>query len=306
MPLTDLNDLRLFAAVAGNGGFSAAARALAIPKSRISRRIAALENELGVRLVERSTRRFAITDVGQDIYRHARAALAEAETIEEAAQLLKSEPQGLVRISCPLGADRLIGAKLPGFLALHPKLRVQIIVSNRRINLIEEGVDVAVRVRERLDTDMDLHIRIIGRTVTRLAAAPALLDKLGRPSKIADLERFPTLAHSDVPGVVRWTLIGPNDEEQTFAHEPRLASTDFAVLRQAAVDGLGVAFLPELHFRGPLADPRLEHILPEWSGREGTLHIVYTSRREMLPSVRAVIDFVAAALDLGSPGWVEG
>ena len=101
MAMRDLNDLNFFAAVVANGGFSAAARALAIPKSRISRRVAALEGQLGVRLIERSTRRFNVTEVGQDVYRHARAALAEAEAIEEVAARLKAEPQGLVRISCP-------------------------------------------------------------------------------------------------------------------------------------------------------------------------------------------------------------
>src|SRR6185295_3458997 len=106
MALGDLNDLRLFAAVVAQGGFSAASRALSVPKSRISRRVTALENELGVRLVERSTRRFSVTEIGQDVYRHARAALAEADTIEETAARLKSEPQGLARISCPVGADR--------------------------------------------------------------------------------------------------------------------------------------------------------------------------------------------------------
>src|ERR1700732_4096159 len=102
--MRDLNDLNFFAAVVSNGGFSAASRALAIPKSRISRRVAALESQLGVRLLERSTRRFSVTDVGHDVYRHARAALAEAEAIEDVAARLKAEPHGLVRLSCPLGA----------------------------------------------------------------------------------------------------------------------------------------------------------------------------------------------------------
>src|SRR5579871_6261287 len=114
--MRDLNDLNLFAAVVTNGGFSAAARALGVPKSRLSRRVAALEGQLGVRLVERSTRRFNVTDVGQDVYRHARAALAEAEAIEDVAQRLKGEPQGLVRISCPAGAERILAVELPAFL----------------------------------------------------------------------------------------------------------------------------------------------------------------------------------------------
>src|SRR5580658_2337818 len=138
--MRDLNDLSFFAAVVANGGFSAASRALALPKSRISRRVAALEQQLGVRLLERSTRHFNVTEVGQDVYRHARAALAEAEAIEDVASRLQAEPQGLVRVSCPQGAARIVAAELPRFLQRHPKLRVQIIVSNRRVDLIEEAV----------------------------------------------------------------------------------------------------------------------------------------------------------------------
>ena len=296
MPLSDLNDLKLFAAVVANGGFSAAARRLAIPKSRISRRITAMEDDLGVRLVERSTRRFKVTEIGQEVYQRARAALAEADTIEDATARLKSEPQGLVRISCPFGADRLIGAKLPAFLAQYPMLRIQMIVTNRRINLIEEGIDIALRVRQKLDSDADLQLKVIARTVSRLTASPALLDTLGRPSRLQDLQRFPTLAHSEQPGTDRWTLIGPDGEEESFAHEPRLASTDFGVLRQAAVDGLGIAFLPELEYRQFVETGRLEPVLPEWGSREATLHLVYTSRRGLLPGVRAAIDFVSQTL----------
>jgi DNA-binding transcriptional LysR family regulator len=301
--IADLNDLKLFAAVVAQGGFSAAARALSIPKSRISRRISQLESDLGVRLVERSTRRFAVTELGQEVYRHARAALAEAETIEESAARLKSEPQGLVRMSCPPGADRLIGFKLPEFLAKHPKLRLQMLIGNRRVNLIEEGVDIAVRVRERLDTDADLQIKILGRTVSRLVATPALIERYGAPSNLEELKKFPTLGFTDLGGIDRWTLIGPNKEEESFAHEPRFAATDLDMLRYAALEGLGIAFLPELQYRLHVAHGELKLLLPEWSSREATLHLVYTSRRGLLPSVRAVLDFAAEALDVSSPCW---
>jgi DNA-binding transcriptional LysR family regulator len=303
MAIRDLNALRLFAAVVAHGGFSAASRALAIPKSRISRGVTALETDLGVRLVERSTRRFSVTEVGQDVYRHARAALAEADTIEDAAAQLKSEPQGLVRISCPPGADRLIGLALPAFVAQHPKLRIQMVVSNRRINLIEDGVDIAIRVRERLDTDAELQMKVIGRTVSRLVAAPSLLKRLGEPSSLDDLKRFPTLAFTDLPGTDRWILIGPGGDEDVFAHEPRLSATDFGILHQAALDGLGIAYLPELQHRLSVADGRLNFVLPDYGSRVATMHLVYTSRRGMLPGVRAVIDFAARALDLKSPAW---
>ena len=303
MAIDDLNDLRLFAAVVANGGFSAAGRALAIPKSRISRRITALEDQLGVRLVERSTRRFNVTEIGQDIFRHARAALEQADTIEEAAARLRSEPQGLVRMSCPPDADRLIAAGLSAFLAANPKIRLQMIISNRRVNLIEEGVDVAVRVRERLDTDADLQIKIVGHPVSRLVASPSLLEKLGEPHSLADLKRFPTLGFAELPGLERWTLLGPENEEETLVHEPRLAASNFTFLRQAAIDGHGVAYLPELQFCDPIADGRLRLVLPQWKSRESILHLVYTSRRGLLPAVRAVIDFAANALDLGAPTW---
>jgi DNA-binding transcriptional LysR family regulator len=303
MSLGDLNDLRLFAAVVAGGGFTAAARALAIPKSRVSRRVAALESELGVRLIERSTRRFKVTDIGQDIYRHARAALAEADSIQDTAARLKTEPQGLVRISCPPGADRLLAIGLPSFLAQYPKLRLQMIVSNRRVNLIEEGVDIAIRVRERLDTDAELQMKVIGRTVTQLVASPFLIKQFGQPADLADLKKFPTLGFTELPGVDRWTLIGPDGREENYVHEPRLAATDFAILHYAALDGLGVAFLPELQSRLSIAEGRLSLLLPEWHSREATVHLVYTSRRGMLPGVRAVIDFVAQALDLESDRW---
>jgi DNA-binding transcriptional LysR family regulator len=304
MTIRDLNDLRLFAAVVAHGGFSSASRALSIPKSRISRGVTALEADLGVRLVERSTRRFSVTEVGQDVYRHARAALTEADTIEEAAARLKSEPQGIVRISCPFGADRLIAIGLPAFVAQHPKLRFQMVVTNRRVNLIEDGIDVAIRVRERLDTDIELQMKVIGRTVSRLVAAPSLLERLGKPANLEDLKHFPTLGFTDLPGTDRWTLISPSGDEVVFAHEPRLSATDFGIVHQAAVDGLGIAYLPEMQHRLSVADGRLRLVLPEYGSRVATMHLVYTSRRGMLPSVRAAIDFVAQALDLKSPAWI--
>ncbi|HEV2363200.1 MAG TPA: LysR family transcriptional regulator [Caulobacteraceae bacterium] len=299
----DLNDLAFFAAVAGEGGFSAGARALGVPKSRLSRRVAALEQRLGVRLIERTSRRFAITEVGQDVLGHARAALAEAEAIADAAARLKSEPQGLVRVSCPQGADRLLAARLPEFLARYPRLRVQLIVSNRRVDLIGEGVDVAVRVREKLDSDADLQVKIIGQSGWLLVASPAFLDARGRPQHPAALEQLPTLSYTEKPGLDRWTLVDDAGASAVVVHEPRLSASAFTILREAAIDGLGVAFLPEYVCRQPLDDGRLERVLNSWAGTPGIIHLVFTSRRGLLPGVRAVIDFAAETLDLRSPYW---
>lgn len=301
--MRDLNDLNFFAAVVACGGFSAAARVLGVPKSRISRRVSALEERLGVRLIERSTRRLSVTEVGQDVYRHARAAVAEAEAIEEIAFRQKAEPQGLVRVSCPVGAERILSTALPGFLRQYPRVRLQLIVTNRRVDLIEDGIDVAIRVREAFDTDADLQMKMIGRTQSRLVASPDYLDREGRPASPADLARFHTLSHSERSGPESWTLLDGTGREETVRHEPRMATSDYAILRQAAIEGVGIAFMPELACREAVAEGQLEWLLPEWSGREGTLHIIFTSRRGLLPGVRAFIDFAAAALDPHAPTW---
>jgi len=303
--MRDLNDLNLFVSVVANGGFSAAARALGIPKSRISRRVAALEEDLGVRLVERSTRRFKVTDVGIDVYGHARAAISETEAIEEAVARLKAEPQGLVRVSCPLDSERLLASALPALLAQHPKLRVQFLVSNRRVDIIEEGIDIAIRVRERLDTDADLQVKQLGHSVSLLVASPGFVADHGQPAHPRDIPAYATLAHGDRPGPDRWTLVNAADEEIIVTHEPRLAASAFPVLREAACAGTGIALLPDAACVEALSDGRLVQLLPEWTSRRGIVHLVFTSRRGLLPSVRTVIDFLAEALDPRAPAWTR-
>jgi DNA-binding transcriptional LysR family regulator len=301
--LRDLNDLNFFAAVVANGGISAASRALGLPKSRISRRVTALEDQLGVRLLERSTRRFKITEAGEDVYRHARAALSEAEAIDEAVSRLKAEPAGLVRVSCPLGIDRLLAATLQDFLAEHPKIRLQFIVTNRRVDVIEDGIDIAIRIRERFDSDADLQMKIIGRTHAILVASPSFVAAQGQPSAPPEVVHYPTLGLTDRSALDRWRLSNDAGDEVEVAHEPRLAASSFTILRQAALDGVGIALLPERVCRGLLENGALVHILPDWRLWEGTLHLVFTSRRGLLPGVRVTIDFLSKVLRPSSPVW---
>ena len=299
--MRDLNDLSFFAAVVAHGGFSAAARALNLPKSRISRRISALETQLGVRLIERSTRRFSVTEVGRDVYRHARAAIAEADSIEEVANRMKGEPQGLVRISVPQGTEQTLAPGLAKLLERYPRLRVQMIVLNRRVDLIEEGIDVAVRVRAALDTDQDLQVKIIGRTRRILVASPAFLAAHTAPAAPQEIPSLPTISHTERPGLDRWSLYDAGQHEEIVAHEPRLASSEHSTLMRAALDGMGSSLSSRnSSVAMPLRDGTLVRVLPEWSGREEISHIVFTSRRGLLPGVRAVIDFAAEALD---PQW---
>ncbi|HTH67766.1 MAG TPA: LysR family transcriptional regulator, partial [Rhodanobacter sp.] len=145
--LQDLNDLYFFAAVVEHGGFSAAGRALGVPKSRLSKRVAQLEERLGVRLLQRTTRRFVVTEVGERFYAHCRAVLEEAQAAQDAVDELRAEPRGMVRLSCPVSlAQTVMAYVLPDFLALYPKMQVRVLSSDRRVDVIGEGYDLAIRV----------------------------------------------------------------------------------------------------------------------------------------------------------------
>ncbi len=294
--MRDLNDLQFFAAVVGNRSFSAAARQLGVPKSRVSRRVALLEERLGVRLLERSTRKLNITEVGQQVYEHVRAAIGEADAVDEVALRMRSDPRGLVRISCPHGMQDIISQKLPAFLAAHPLLHVQMIMTNRRVDLIEEGVDIAIRVRERLDTDADVLVKKIGASKRILVASPQFVAEVGRPAGPADLSRFPLLHQHEQPEPSTWMLKKGAGRQETIEFKARLATGDLKVLIGAACVGVGIALVPRAKCRAELASGLLVQVLPDWSAPDGIVHLVFTSRRRMLPSVRAMIDFAAEAL----------
>lgn len=302
MQMQDLNDLNLFVAVVTHGGFSAAARALQAPKSKLSRRIAGLEDQLGVRLVERSTRRFQVTDVGEDVFRHARAAMHEAEAIGEIVLQRRTEPQGLVRVAAPPGLDRLISRSLPQLLERHPKLRVQVVVSNRRVDLIEERIDVAVRLTEALDTDGDLQMKVVSRAPGILVASPALVAAHGEPRSPTDLAHYPIVSFTDEAGPDRWRLLN-GAETADVVFEPRLSSSSPSIVRDAVANGVGLGVMPEWACRELLDDGRLVRVLPGWTRSHGLIHMVFTSRRGLLPGVRAVLDFLAEALNPKSSAW---
>jgi DNA-binding transcriptional LysR family regulator len=261
--------------------------------------VAVLEQELGVRLLDRTTRGVNLTEVGQQVFEHARAAVIEAEAAAEAALRMQSEPRGLVRMSCPLGLQTAIAAGLPGCLAAHPRLRLQCIVTNRRVDLIHEGIDVAIRVRERLDTDAELQLKRIGVSKRILVASPMLLTRMGEPSTPDELVRFPTL-HPDPEGSSVWRLATESGDANAVAIEPVLATGSLDILIASACQGTGIALVPAVNCKEALASGALVQVLPDWTAVEGILHLVFASRRGMLPGVRAVIDFVAAALKLSA------
>lgn len=288
---TDLNDYAYFAEVVGNGGFAAAGRALREPKSKLSRRIAGLEARLGVRLIERSSRRFRVTDVGRAFYERCRAVLAEAEQAEALVMQAQAEPHGRIRFSCPTGMVEEISAAVTGFLARYPKVRLQLVAIDRPVDLIEERIDIALRVRTVLTGDAALTMRSLGASTRILVASPQLASRL---RNLEHLASFPTLATLDADAPVEWHLETDDGRSQVLRHEPRMGCGDFRAVRDAAIAGLGVALLPDHVCREALDKGHLVHVLSEWRGHRGIVHLVFTTRRGLPPAVRALIDHLAA------------
>ncbi|AOI91682.1 LysR family transcriptional regulator [Burkholderia pseudomultivorans] len=290
----DLNDLYYFVQVVEHGGFAPAGRALNLPKSKLSRRIALLEARLGMRLIQRSTRRFTITDVGQTYYAHCRAMLVEADAADEAIALMHEEPRGIVRVSCPIVLlDSLVGAMIAAFMAACPRVEIHLEATNRRVDLVGEGIDVAIRVRPPPLEDSDLALRVLAERGQCLVASPALLRERGVPAVPADLARLPSLDHGAPQAAHVWKLRGPDGAHAEIHHQPRFVTGGMLALRAAAVAGVGVVQLPTMMVRDEVARGELATVLPDWAPRREIVHAVFASRRGLLPAVRALLDFLA-------------
>ena len=292
--MQDLNDLYYFSAVVEHGGYAAAERALGIPKSRLSRRIAQLENDLGVRLLQRSTRRFAVTDIGHSVFRHAQAMLASAQAARDTVDRVSSSPRGLVRVSMPVTiAQEVMPKVLPSFLERYPDVRVQVHVSNRRIDLINEGFDIALRVRAKLDEDGNLVLRGFGDSRELLLASPGYLDRRGRPETPAELKDHAILMVNEDEFHQRWELHGPHGAVENVELRPRMVGFDFPLLKRLAMSHIGITMLPEMVCAEAVRNGDLEVVLPDWHLSQGIVHAVFASRRGMLPAVRVFIDHLA-------------
>lgn len=293
--MQDLNDLYYFVQVVDHGGFAPAGRALGIPKSKLSRRIAMLEERLAVQLVLRSTRRFSVTEIGQRYYGHCKAMLVEAQAADEAIQLTRSEPRGIVRLTCPVALlDAQVDRMIADFMLANPQVELHLEATNRRVDVISEGVDLAIRVRPPPLADSDLVMRVLAERSQCLVASPALLARVGAPTVPADLPQLPTLDLGLPQSEHVWHLFGPDAAEARVHHHPCLITRSMLTLRTAAVAGVGVVQLPTMMIGRQLARGELLQVLPNWAPRCEIIHVVFASRRGLLPSVRALIDFLAS------------
>ncbi|NVZ64053.1 LysR family transcriptional regulator [Pseudomonas gingeri] len=294
--LTDLNNMYLFAKVVDHGGFTAAAQVLGLQTSKLSRRVAALEAELGVRLLNRNSRRVSLTDAGRLFYQHCVALVEEARAAKTAIDQTRASPQGVVRISSPLGVLQM-GAReiLTQYMVDNPAVRIMLDATNRRVDIIEEGLDIALRVRLLPLEDSDLTLLPLLDSRRILVASPALLAQHPALTDLDDLAGMPTLAMANTNDKYQWHFLAPHPV--VFSHQPRLATDDLETLRAAALRGIGIAQLPANLVQDDLARGRLLPVLPERPSPAGSLHAIFPSRRGMVPAVRGVLDALLAGFN---------
>lgn len=291
--MQDLNDLYFFVKIVDAGGFAAAERLLNIPKSKLSRRTARLEERLGVRLIQRSTRHFSMTEVGQRYYLHCKAMLIEADAAQHAIDELRAEPCGTIRLSCPIGLLHFhISGMLAEFMLLHPQVNVQLDATNRRVDVLGEGIDLAIRVRPPPLEDSELALRVLSDRGQCLVASPGLVQKLGMPASPLELSKWPSLSRGSPHEQHCWFLTSPQGVEVQVHYQPRLITTDMVAVQTAALAGVGVAQLPILMVGRYIDSGQLIRLLPDWTVKREIIHIVFPTRRGLLPSVRALIDYL--------------
>ncbi|RXT24311.1 LysR family transcriptional regulator [Rhizobium leguminosarum] len=275
--MDDLNDYYYFAAVVSSGGFASASRDLKIPRSKLSRRVSRLEEGLGARLIERSTRHFRVTEIGQAFYERCQTILQEADRAKSIVSEAQSDPQGVVRMGCPLGlVDISVGEILPEFLERYPKIKLQIIGSDRRADLINERIDLEVRATNEPETQTSLTMR----------------KRSGNLNCVDELADLPTLAMTSWVSYHTWELVGPNDAKQVIRHQPRLTCRSMTAILDAARAGLGFGLLLESACEADLQAGKLVRVLPDWQSEESQFYIVFTTAKGMPPAVRVLIDFL--------------
>jgi DNA-binding transcriptional LysR family regulator len=295
--LQDLNDFVYFREVVRHGGFSAAGRVLNIPKSKLSRHITALEDRLGVRLIERTSHHFRVTEIGSSFYEHCENMLLEADRATRAVVEASGEPRGLVRISIPNALiDAPIAAMLPDFLKSYPKVQLQVVATDRRVDIIDEGLHLAVRAQLSEETDTDLTMRVLSKVDLILVASAELAGSLTQVDNIDCLAGAPTVSvagpASDWQDLDIWEFTDSAGTRHRHEHRPRLTCRNVPALLEAIYAGIGIGLLPDHICAEGIQDGRLVRLLPDYRMAQATIYLVFTSSRGLPTAVRALVDFL--------------
>jgi DNA-binding transcriptional LysR family regulator len=283
--------IELFVHAAELGSLSKAAEALALSNAAASRYLAALEQRLSARLIERNTRRLWLTEIGEGYYRHCKNMLGETAEAESAVRATALNPSGTLRVTASVSFSmKHVAPLLPEFARRYPNVKVEILAANRYYDLIDSGIDVAIRTKE-YEADSNLTVRRLAETRRTLAASPAYLEQHGEPKTICDLGSHDMLLYTLANNPHELSFKRDN-EERCISVNGVLTSNDGQVLRAAALAGLGILIQPNYIIHDDVVAGRLIPVLNEWHLPRLTINVAYQSRRHVAAKIRAFIDFM--------------
>lgn len=293
--MIDLNDMLIFAKVAELQGISPAARALNIPKSKVSRRMVMLEEALGTRLLERSTRAVHITEAGNIYLQHCKRVAEEASNALESVQQLSDTPKGLLRISASVTCGQhLIAPYLGAFTQRYPDIEIEMDLNNRRVDMISEGFDLVMRVGQ-LD-DSNLVSKSLGHSRALLCASPSYLDKHGEPLSLEDLQQHRKLVMTDSSRAYRWVFENDMGSLKVVEITPNFSVNDLTTMRTVIVDGGGIGSLPDYLASDSIENGSLKILLPQWRSPIIPYYVMYPSHQGITRKARCWIDFMCDCL----------
>jgi len=299
----DLNGFTVFAKVAELGGFTAAADALGLSKSMVSRQVSALEEQLGVRLLNRTTRRISLTEAGTVVFERAQRIVAEAQEAAEDATCVEGAVRGTLRINAPMsfGITQL-GPVMPEFTARYPELTIDLVLNDRRVNLIEEGFDVSLRISAM--TDSSLIARQLAPVERYIVGAPSYFEKHGVPKRPADLADHDFLLYTLLARPNQLEMTNAAGETEQVELKGRFFCNNADAMRAMMLEGMGIVFSPDVLCHEHLKSGALVRVLADWTVPPLTLHVIYPHARLLAAKVRAFVDFTAEKFGPGRAPWV--
>jgi DNA-binding transcriptional LysR family regulator len=297
--LDDIKELRTFVSIVGAGSLSAAARELDLALSVVSKRLASLERRTGVRLIARSTRRFALTEEGQNLYERAQRILAEIDAAEAVLTSGHAEPQGLLRVSAPIAFGRVhVGPVCRELVSAHPRISIDLRLTDRMVDLIEEGIDVVVRIGPPKDSRLVMRKLIDDYRI--VVGAPEYLEQRGMPITPADLEGHDCVHYRGVG--TQWRLVGPRGQATEVRATSRLRSNSGQIALDWALAGGGLVMNSWVDVEPDLRTGRLVHVLPGWRSDPAPVCALFPSSRQLPSRVRLFVDAMSDWLNKRAGG----
>lgn len=297
----DLNDIVVFTKVVETKSFTGAADQLGLPKSTVSRKLAQLEERLGVRLVQRTTRKLALTDIGQAYYERCSRIVADLAAAEQLVTDMQATPRGRLRVTAPIDlSSRYLGTIIAEFVGQHGDINVELDATDRVVDLIEEGFDVAIRFGQLAEST--LIARKLCTLDAGLCASPDYLAKHGTPKSIEDLDEHDRVLFLPSPRVQGWTMLH-GDQTYELGRPARFMSNNVGAVRDAVLAGGGISALSDFVVACDIAEGRLVSVLPEWRGRMVDCHAVYPARQNLPPRLGLFLDHLMKAFN--PPPWLR-